>query len=167
MNKSLIASLVAAGLAREFFDHQTLGRFDVSTARQLVASLWRNNIKFCRFDAMRMADDNKNIDALQYLFASREIDEDRCRELTTIQLNDPAINVVCPPGTNGEELSHLLIDGIHRIKARFDRDYDGFYFYEIPLELAPRMIHDATVIEIPWGEMELVPGVGLVKRKKQ
>jgi hypothetical protein len=102
--------------------------------------------------------------ALSYLVENREVDESRIVELTTAQLHDPLIFVLCPAGTNGEGESHLLVDGIHRLVARYRRGYEDFLFRMVPWDRAQRIDPD-DFTNIEWGDKELVPGVGLVDRR--
>lgn len=164
ITKSEVARITEAGLGIETFQHETLGHFNVTALREMVQQSNCERHR-CFFTDIAMVD-GVECDALEYLFSHREIDPQRCQELTGLQLEEPLIFLDCPPGSNGEQASSLLVDGIHRMKARRDRGYLDFWFYLIPLEQAPRI--DPVEWEqshIPWGEMEVVPGKGLVKRR--
>jgi len=164
VTKSQVARLVAEGLARETFQHVTLGHFDVTALRELVLAEYPE-VTRCRYDALSMVD-GIECDALDYLVQNREVDRARCAELTREQLDDPLIFLLCPPGSNGDGESHLLVDGIHRLVERHRRGYPDFRLRMAPLHRAPRVDPDDDA-HIPWGDTDLVPGVGLVKRREQ
>jgi hypothetical protein len=157
-----------AGIVREVFTHVTMGTFDIKQMREriqreTVASGRVPPLHRCRFDNMKMTD-GRRIDVLSYLMQQREIDLLRCSQLTDEELKDPLIYVLCPPGSNGDGVSHLLIDGIHRMVERHRRGFPDIVFYLIPLRDAV-MVDMSTHTEVEWGDKSLVPGVGLVKRK--
>lgn len=164
--KSECARLVRKGLAHETFAHETLGHFDISNLRRIIEVLARRKVievHHCRFDQVQF--DGK-VEGTTHLFAHREIDVRRAHELTGRQLREPLIFLLCPPGTNGETETHLLVDGIHRMYERKQRGMDDFKFYLFPLDKAPR-VNRSEVREIPWGDKEVVPGVGLVNRERK
>lgn len=163
MTKSEAARIIAEGRGVESFHHDTLGNFNVTALREMV-NTGAEDVHYCPFDAIQMVDGIEG-DALEYLIGHREIDRERVASLTPAQLEDPLLFLECPAGSNGEQASQLLVDGIHRLVALKERNYDGFYFYLVPLEDAPR-IDTESCEEIPWGEMDLIPGQGLVKRKQ-
>jgi hypothetical protein len=161
LTKSQVSRLVVTGHCRETFSHETLGHFDVTGIRQLAIAEFPE-VMVCAFSAMTMADGIQR-DALAYLIANREVDHDRCLELTTEQLQDPLIFLLCPAGTNGEGESHLLVDGIHRLVAGYTRGYSDFRFRMVPMDRAPRF-DPGDFTNVEWGDKELVLGVGLVDR---
>ncbi len=168
-NKSEMARLVARGLVHETFAHETLGHFDITRLRMILRDAYgpgkEGPVRYCKFSELGMVD-GITADAFSYLIGAREVDKVHASNLTERQLKDPLYFLLCPPGTNGEGESHLLVDGIHRLWERKKRGKEGFKFYLFPLELAPR-IDDNVYREIKWGEKDLVPGVGLVTRKER
>jgi hypothetical protein len=167
MTKTEAARLVAIGRLHETFAHDTLGSFDITTLRGLVKRLDRKRrIKTlrCRFDAVRVVE-GINADPMEYLLSQREVDFARAALLTDRQLADPLIYLLCPPGSNGPQETHLLVDGIHRLYERKRRGYVDFAFYLIPLAYAPRIDRSQFFAELLWGEKDLIPGRGLVPRK--
>lgn len=163
ISKSEAASLVAAGRVVEIFDHATLGVFDVSWLRRLVAGLAERGGRplSCSFADVRAEDGSA--DPYVFITSQREIDRARVRELTDAQLEDPLIFLLCPPGTNGDGETHLLVDGIHRLVARRERGLKDFRFWLVPLAAA-RRFDKASATEIPWGEKEVRDGE-LIKRR--
>ena len=169
ITKRDVNALRDAGLTCEAFQHETLGWFDIDALRKLVR-LW-NDKKDGRliravttFESMKMVDDVER-DAYEFLIANREIDRDVVAGLTFQQVNEPLLFLMCPPGTNGHGASQLLVDGIHRLVARKERGYPDFRWYGVPLEDAPR-VDPRRFINLDWGNKEVVPGVGLVDRRK-
>lgn len=160
--KSQASKLVAAGIAREVFVHETLGTFDIAGLRELIATDFPH-IYLCAYASVNMVD-GAECDAMAYMVANREVDQNRCRELTDEQLDDPLIFVLCPPGSNGEQETHLLVDGIHRLVERKRRGHRLFRFYLVPLKQAPT-VRPEDYHNIEWGDKEVVPGLGLVDRK--
>ena len=157
--------LVRACLAEETFAHQTLGHFNISVLRRVIGELIaRQKIvrNYCRFDQVLFEGEGNGT---EHLFANREIDKAHAASLTRQQLEEPLIFLSCPPGTNGEGETQLLVDGVHRMFERHRRGYEDFRFYLFPLHLAPR-VDKSQYREIKWGEKDLIPGVGLVDRKK-
>ncbi len=166
--KAESARLVALGLAHETFQHETLGHFDITVLREAIdialsrppgLTLYR-----CRFDEVEMVDGIK-VDAFEYLTSNREIDYEHAKSFTKQQLAEPLLFLKCPPGSNGEGESHLLVDGIHRMYERKRRGKTFFRYYLVPLEIAPRVDPEVWQ-EVKWGEKDVVPGVGLVKREQ-
>lgn len=162
LTKSQVARLVAQGLARETFQHVTLGHFDVTALRALVEVEF-TEIMRCSYEAISIAG-GVEMGAVAYLTQNREVDQARCAELTCEQLDEPLIFLLCPPGSNGDGETHLLVDGIHRLVQRDRIGCFEFRFRMVPLDRAPRVDlgDDAS---IAWGDLDLVPGVGLVRRK--
>lgn len=159
------AKLVREGRAIETFAHQTLGHFNVSALRIAIARHVKQRliqVRQCRFDQVQF--DGSPTDANEHLFNSREIDQERVKALTPRQINDPLIFLLCPPGANGDGETHLLVDGVHRMYARKQRNFPFFHFYLFPLEYAPR-VDEAMTTELKWGEKDLIPGIGLVTRQ--
>lgn len=157
--------LVAAGLVTEIFSHATMGQFDITRLRQAIGLLVDSGkMKRHRCDFNDVRSEEPSNDPTAWLFSQREIDIDRANELTAAQLDEPLLFLLCPPGTNGDGETHLLVDGIHRMYARRQRKMTYFEFYLLPLQYAPRVDSRATR-EIKWGEKDLVPGVGLVARR--
>lgn len=159
MSKSQHARMIAAGLVHESFQHQTLGHFNVTLLRERIKTN-PPELRVYRFDECRVADD-PSADPLAYIVSQREVDPERCAELTEAQLQEPLIYLCCPPGSNGPMETHLLVDGIHRLVARHARGYTDFSFYMLPLEQAPRVAQDW--VDLPWGEREMGPS-GLIPR---
>jgi hypothetical protein len=161
--------LVVAGIANETFQHETLGHFDITMMRRAIELVKdRLTVYSCNFDQLGMVD-GIEADGYTYLTQHREIDRERVKNLTDEQIEEPLIILDCPAGTNGTGRSDLLVDGIHRLVARKERGKEGFSFYRLPLEHAPR-IDDSKVgvdfVQLQWGEKDLIPGQGLVERKK-
>lgn len=165
LNKSQVADLIARGVGYETFQHETLGVFDISSLRQMIA---RNKPKplYCLYSELKMVD-GVETDALQYLIEHRDVDMQRCAELTERQLDDPLIYVDCPPYPGEPTPSQLLIDGVHRLVERKRRGKTGFYYFLIPLDQAPRIPERLLGLALPWGEKDIVPGVGLVPHKEK
>lgn len=164
LTKSQSAQLVRRGLLMEVFHHATLGRFDVSAIRHYLlgyrAGVHGDKPMTCRFDSVRA--ETGDPDPMAFLVGQREIDEARVAELTAEDLEDPIIFVACPPGSNGEGETHLLVDGIHRLVARHRRGYKDFVFYMTSLEVARALWRGAPpgveLVEVPWGEKEVRDG---------
>ncbi len=166
--KTEAAAMVASGLHMETFHHSTLGHFNITLLRVMIQAtnqLYPGRLKlhFCRFDQMQMVDSVK-ADAFDYLTANREIDPDRVSSLTAEQIDEPLIFLKVPAGLNGDQESDLLVDGIHRLCRRKREGLKSFEFYIVPMFLCP-VVEDGDGAMIPWGEKEVVPGVGLVRRK--
>jgi hypothetical protein len=166
MDKSHSARLIAMGLGRESFQHETLGHFDISALRELITGVLKAEpglmpVRHGRYDQLLYEGEAEK--AYEHVVSNREVDPARCRELTDEQLNEPLIFLNCPAGTNGEGDTQLLVDGIHRFVERRTRGMEGFDFYMIPLAVAPR-VDGGLYTTIPWGEKEVVPGKGLVRR---
>lgn len=166
--KTEAAAMVADGRAIETFHHATLGHFNVTLLRETIhiANARRPGhfrLQHCAFAEMRMVD-GIAADPFEYLLANREIDHDRAMSLGPDQITEPLIFLLCPEGTNGEAETHLLVDGIHRLYRRKTDGWSGFSFYMIPLFSAP-MVDESRAIHLPWGEKEVVPGFGLVRRQ--
>lgn len=162
MSKSNAARLIASGIGRESFQHDTLGHFDITALRAFIRA-GRPQILNCKYSEISY--DGSEVDALAHLVGNREVCPQRCKELTTEQLEEPLIFLLCPAGANGEHATHLLVDGIHRFVERQARGKADFHFYLIPIELAPR-VDEVNYREVPWGEKELIPGKGLVPRSQ-
>lgn len=160
--KCEMAALVAAGVAHETFHHATLGHFNITELRVIIARARRLKLHRGLFSEMQMVD-GVDADAFEFLTASREIDYDRVAALTAEQIAEPLIHALCPPGANGEGESHLLLDGIHRLVARKQRGKKFFRFYLVPLASVP-LVNEALYYHVPWGKKDVVPGVGLVER---
>jgi hypothetical protein len=163
--KSEAAALVAAGQAHETFHHATLGHFNITRLREVIA---QGGFKLhrCKFDDLKMVD-GIEADAFAYLTANREIDPARVAELTEQQIREPLLFALCPPGSNGEGESHLLLDGIHRFVARRQRGKTFFTFIMVPLAEVPIVDPALFAGNLPWGEKDVVPGVGLVNRREK
>jgi hypothetical protein len=165
LSKSELSKLIAQGLLQETFTHATLGSFDISASRSLIAHMALTR-RHCNFADVRMADGTGvTIDPFEYLISQREIDMARVGELTDKELDEPLIYAHCPPGSTAPGESHLLIDGIHRLVARKRRMMPDFWFYLLPLHMVPR-VNRHGVVDVPWGEMDVREGVGLVRRDK-
>lgn len=163
LSKSEAARLVAVGAISEVFQHATLGTFDISWLRQVTAELAKrgHHPLTCAFADVRA--ENGASDPQEFLTSQREIDYGRVQELTSAQIEDPLIFLLCPPDTNGAGETHLLVDGIHRLVARRDRGCKDFNFWLVPLAAA-RRVDKSCAIEIPWGRKE-VRGGKLVDRR--
>ncbi len=172
---------MTGGVHRESFVHSTLGQFDVTGLRELIAEVLRRRPdakpSVCRFADVAMAGD-KSADPHAHLLGAREIDRAYAATLTDAQLAEPLIYVEVPAGTDVDTVdTQLLVDGAHRYFERHRRGMESFEYWLVPLGVAPRLplksglYRDADgdvslcIVEpIPWGEKELVPGVGLVDR---
>lgn len=159
--KSQTAQMVASGAHIETFQHATLGTFDVSLTRKIIARFpSRFPVGWAWFEDMR-ADGHPELigpEVMVWIFSQREICPIRRDELTEEQLNDPAINLIDDQGGS------YIIDGIHRIAARFKRGYPNFSLYSMPLKIAPRVPEGFEDFKVQWGEMEVRDGQ-LVKRR--
>lgn len=153
--KSQAAAQVAAGKHLETFHHVTLGIFNVTLARQMIQ---KYSSKFpvyrVRFDHIKADghDDFTPEQVVEWLIGQREVCPVRVAELAQEQLEDPAINLYDDDGMV------YTIDGIHRLAARFQRGYEDYPFYALPLKLAPRLEDPNMWRPIPWGEKEIVGG---------
>lgn len=158
--KSEAMNSIIAGKRHEVFTHETLGCFDITGLRHLVAVFGPPLIR-CTYDNMRAPDGS---DPFAYIVGQREIDEARCTELTDEQLDDPILMVLCPAGTNGPGETHLIVDGMHRFVERKRRGKVDFMVHLIALEMAP-MVDITQFRNVPWGKKDVVPGRGLVDRE--
>lgn len=149
--KSELAAAVAAGLGRESFEHSEEGIFDITALREiapkvgvrLTVGLWQ---------------------ILPHLATSREVCMNRVRELPEASWrNDPAIFLVF---TNGDEETHLMVDGHHRAQRRHLEGLEDLPAYFVPATLAPRPPPGwGRRADLDWGEKEMVNGK-LVPRGK-
>lgn len=151
MDKSQSAALVRLGLLEEIFTHQTLGEFSTTRIHEML--LKDPN----RWPVVRV-DLDKNL--IEHILTSREVDPDRARELTDADLSVPCLLLLCKDGT------HCIIDGVHRISARWAKGEKFVYFWLIPIDEAPRVQRTAATIDIPWGELEVTP-TGFKKRSAE
>lgn len=157
--KSEAAALVVAGKSIETFHHSTMGIFNITFARRIIAA-HRSYFKphTVLFADIR-AEGQPQLDAagvVQWLIGQREVCPLRCAELTAEQLEEPLINAVDEHGMS------YIVDGIHRLVARYERGMPGYSFYAFPLKFMPRVPKD--VPDQPWGEKDVVNGQ-LVKRR--
>jgi hypothetical protein len=160
------AEMVARGEVMEIFSHESLGHFNVSETRKLIATypeLFPQ--RAARFAETRMVD-GIQVDAWDYIFKSRDICQERAASLTGEQLIDPAIVVEVPEGVNGNfDRSHLIIDGIHRVFRRKQLGKPEYYFYLVPMAVVPMVPHwavevsDALRPDLAWGKFDFVGGV--------
>lgn len=160
--KCQMAALVAAGVAHETFQHATLGHFNITELRSLIKRAKGLQVHRGLFSDMQMVDGISG-DAYEYLISNREIDAERVAALTAQQIAEPLIHALCPPGSNGEGESHLLLDGIHRLVARKQRGKKFFKFHLIPLANVPR-VNEELFVHVPWGRKDVTPE-GLVERE--
>lgn len=159
MTKSQAARLISQGALTETFVHATLGHFNVSALRVLVAELVRRGKSPQRFAFADVRAENGDPDPIAFLSSQREIDQARVDELTDADLEDPVIMIICPPGTNGAGETHLLVDGIHRMTGRHQRGLPDFPFWMIPYDVAKMLSADlARGINVPWGRKEVRDG---------
>lgn len=167
LTKAQCNDLVKRGLAQESFQHETLGHFNITELREIIGfRVITSSIELhrCSFNDINTVDGIET-DAIEYLCGSREIDYIHAATLTEAELKSPLLFLQCPAGTNGQDESQLLVDGIHRLYERKRRGYGYFEFYLWPLEQAP-LVNEKQSVSIPWGEKEVVPGVGLIRRDK-
>lgn len=162
--KTEMMASVIAGRSLETFHHIDLGIFNVTVLRAYI----KKNPKFpafkCKFSDVRMEAKVGHLDPMQWLIGNREIDYARAASLTDDQLKEPVIHVLCPAGTNGDEETHLLIDGIHRIFERHRRGKSFFRYHLFPLAVCP-LVDTTGFVHVPWGEKDVIPGLGLVPRR--
>lgn len=149
MTKSQAAALVRSGLLTECFAHDTLGMFDVSALRRLIAEA-PDRWEICAADLTP--------ETLEFIQANREIDPARVAELTPAEADEPILALACPDG------EHLFIDGHHRLVRRHQLGHKTFLFYNIPLADAPRLLPGGYV-DVPWGEMDIPTEPGALRRR--
>lgn len=149
--KSQVAKLQAAGVARESFVHSVLGHIDITTLRLAIAAMKPPAHTF-NFADTKVEDSTMTAEeALQFLLDQREVDEERVNELTLEQLEEPIITLIDDGGYS------YVVDGIHRLTARFRRGYPTFSTYILHEKNAPR-IDSSKWVDLPWGEKELING---------
>lgn len=154
-SKSEVMRAIVAGKMREVFSHESLGCFDVTELRRLVA-LHGAPLHKCSYSDMHAPGD---ADPFSFIVGNREVDYERCSELTDEQLEEPLIMLLVPPNVVGEpHETHLMV---HRFVERKRRGKEFFMLHLIPLDLAPK-VDKNFYRNIPWGKKELIPGVGLV-----
>ena len=159
--KSEIAALVAAGQNTEVFHHATMGIFNVSLARDIIERFPTRFPIYCIAFSQMSAPPELAIPQAQvmdWIFSQREICPKRLAELTDEQLDDPAIDLITEAG------EHFLIDGIHRIAARYKRGMPDYRTYWMKFWMCPRVPPEqALTHKYRWGEMDVRDGK-LVKR---
>lgn len=160
--KSEAMKSIIAGRMHEVFTHETMGSFDVTALRMLVA-LRGAELHRCLYSQIRTPDGTEGV---AYIVGRREVDEARCKELTDAQLEEPLLMLLCPAGVNGPRETHLLVDGIHRFVERHRRGKPEFWVHIVPLDMAPK-IDMGKFRNVPWGKKEVIPGVGLVDREEK
>lgn len=157
--KSEAAALVVAGKSIETFHHSTMGIFNITIARRMI-NAYPGYFKPHRvLFADISAEGHPELDAagvVRWLIGQREVCPLRCAELTAEQLEEPLINAMDEQGMS------YIVDGIHRLTARFERGMPDYSFYAFPLKLFPRL--PEGVPDQPWGEKDVVNGQ-LVKRR--
>jgi hypothetical protein len=160
LTKSQAAERVRDGRSVETFHHATMGVFNVTACRQIIKRMPHifkpHHVRFADIKAEGLPDlDSAGVVA--WLVGQREVDQARCAELTSAQLEDPLISMMDEAGMS------YVIDGIHRLSERFRRGKTGYRFYAMPVQIIPKLA-PGTYLERPWGEMDVRDGQ-LVKRK--
>lgn len=123
VSKTEVMQLVASGRARECFEHESAGRFDVTAMRDAIK---KNEISF---KLLCVAIDQVS----PFVRQNRETEPARVNELTWESYeNDPGIFIEVPDGTS------LMIDGHHRALRREAEGLDHMFFYFIPWDQAIR-----------------------------
>lgn len=119
MTKTALMKLVAAGSVHEAFEHSIDGSFDITAMRAWAQTHRVAAVSFAIGDAV------------DHLRTDRVVDEQRIAELDENSWrNDPAM-VVLFDNEDGS-VSHLLIDGTHRILRRHKEGLTDFLCYLIP-----------------------------------
>lgn len=142
--KSQIMRRIASGLAFEAFAHDTLGSFHVTEMR---ARAWRGDYELCRTS---LYPDQGRI--VRFLMDNRDWEPERVWELLNdpaAPWEDPALMLLCPEG------DHVLVDGIHRIIARWALRCANLFFYMVPLAGAPRVDQTRARTSFDWGRFEV------------
>lgn len=152
MTKTQMMNLVAQGRVHESFEHSIEGLFDVTAMRL--------NCQDLKIEPFRI----EIKDVLDFIRESRVIDQARIMELPDAAWrNDPAMCVVY---RRGDEVEHMLIDGVHRILRRHKEGFTQFYcwFVEERDIVRPNLEDWQRGVErgIDWGDV-IVDGK-IVKR---
>ncbi len=133
---------VARGRFTEIFSHTTLGAFDVTAMRHAAQLSGR---KPALVDLLPSI--------IAFIRESRDIDQERCLELSVDSVSkDPAMAVVMQDAEGKEE--HLLIDGVHRILRRAIDGEKTFLCWFIPeAEIVRPDFTGKAMIE--WGTFQI------------
>ena len=94
------------------------------------------------------------------ILAARDLPQALAEGSHDEQLDDPAIDLV------NDEGQHYIIDGIHRIAARYKRGMPDFFTRWMKLAICPRIPEEllqSGLYKYQWGEMDVRDGK-LVKR---
>lgn len=143
VTKAQLMAQVAADIAHESFDHTVQGTFDITLMRSKAIAEQRRPFH---------TDINQAV--IDWLYTYRDVDEERVRTLTLEQQEEPGIIVRYNDGQD------LLIDGIHRMVARWRRDPAlHFYFWEFAeAEIIRPSSSWVSAKDLNWGKFDIING---------
>lgn len=129
VKQALIRTYIDAGRKNEAIDVDGIGRINISGVSAAILALPQDSLLFQQsFSTLGPNDENKiGLTAKEFL---KSIEEDTNEEyvdnLTAERLEDPVIFLV-----RSVKKNCVLIDGKHRLKARFKRGFSDFKYYRI------------------------------------